>query len=38
MGSGWGTEGAQEIMNDGEVVQVEINDIGVLRSPVGKER
>jgi len=33
-----GTDGAQENMKDGDVVEVEINDIGVLRNPVVRER
>jgi 2-keto-4-pentenoate hydratase/2-oxohepta-3-ene-1,7-dioic acid hydratase in catechol pathway len=33
-----GTDGAQENMKDGDVIEVEINDIGVLRNPVVKER
>jgi 2-keto-4-pentenoate hydratase/2-oxohepta-3-ene-1,7-dioic acid hydratase in catechol pathway len=33
-----GTDGAQENMKDGDVVEVEVNDIGVLRSPVVQER
>jgi 2-keto-4-pentenoate hydratase/2-oxohepta-3-ene-1,7-dioic acid hydratase in catechol pathway len=33
-----GTDGAQENMKDGDVVEVEINDISVLRNPVVRER
>ncbi len=33
-----GTDGATENMKDGDVVEVEITDIGVLRNPVVKER
>jgi 2-keto-4-pentenoate hydratase/2-oxohepta-3-ene-1,7-dioic acid hydratase in catechol pathway len=33
-----GTEGAQENMKDGDVVEIEISDIGVLRNPVVRER
>ena len=29
-----GTDGAPENMKDGDVVEVEINDIGILRNPV----
>jgi len=29
-----GTDGATENMKDGDVVEVEITDIGVLRNPV----
>jgi 2-keto-4-pentenoate hydratase/2-oxohepta-3-ene-1,7-dioic acid hydratase in catechol pathway len=33
-----GTDGAPENMKDGDVVEIEINDIGVLRNPVIRER
>ena len=33
-----GTDGATENMKDGDVVEVEITDIGVLRNPVVRER
>jgi 2-keto-4-pentenoate hydratase/2-oxohepta-3-ene-1,7-dioic acid hydratase in catechol pathway len=33
-----GTDGATENMQDGDVVEVEITDIGVLRNPVRRER
>ena len=33
-----GTDGATENMKDGDVVEVEIPDIGVLRNPVVRER
>jgi 2-keto-4-pentenoate hydratase/2-oxohepta-3-ene-1,7-dioic acid hydratase in catechol pathway len=33
-----GTDGDPENMKDGDVVEVEINDIGVLRNPVMRER
>jgi len=33
-----GTDGDPENMKDGDVVEVEINDIGVLRNPVVRER
>ena len=33
-----GTDGDPENMNDGDVVEVEISDIGVLRNPVVRER
>lgn len=33
-----GTDGATENMQDGDVVEVEVTDIGVLRNPVVKER
>jgi 2-keto-4-pentenoate hydratase/2-oxohepta-3-ene-1,7-dioic acid hydratase in catechol pathway len=33
-----GTDGATENMTDGDVVEVEITDIGVLRNPVVRER
>jgi 2-keto-4-pentenoate hydratase/2-oxohepta-3-ene-1,7-dioic acid hydratase in catechol pathway len=33
-----GTDGATENMKDGDVVEVEISDIGVLRNPVVRER
>jgi len=33
-----GTDGDTENMKDGDVVEVEINDIGVLRNPVVRER
>ncbi|MBI3328281.1 MAG: fumarylacetoacetate hydrolase family protein [Nitrospinae bacterium] len=33
-----GTDGAPENMKDGDVVEIEINDIGVLRNPVVRER
>jgi 2-keto-4-pentenoate hydratase/2-oxohepta-3-ene-1,7-dioic acid hydratase in catechol pathway len=33
-----GTDGDPENMKDGDVVEVEINDIGILRNPVVRER
>lgn len=33
-----GTDGETENMRDGDVIEVEINDIGVLRNPVVRER
>ena len=33
-----GTDGATENMKDGDVVEVEVTDIGVLRNPVRRER
>ena len=33
-----GTDGANENMEDGDVVEVETTDIGVLRDPVVRER
>jgi 2-keto-4-pentenoate hydratase/2-oxohepta-3-ene-1,7-dioic acid hydratase in catechol pathway len=33
-----GTEGAGKNMKDGDVVEVEISDIGVLRNPVVREK
>ena len=33
-----GTDGAPENMKDGDVVEIEINDIGVLRNPVVWEK
>ena len=33
-----GTEGATENMKDGDIIEVEISDIGVLRNPVVRER
>ena len=32
-----GTEGAGENMTDGDVIEIEISDIGVLRNPVTRE-
>ena len=33
-----GTEGATENMKDGDVIEIEVSDIGVLRNPVVWER
>jgi 2-keto-4-pentenoate hydratase/2-oxohepta-3-ene-1,7-dioic acid hydratase in catechol pathway len=33
-----GTEGATENMKDGDVVEIEISEVGVLRNPVVWER
>jgi 2-keto-4-pentenoate hydratase/2-oxohepta-3-ene-1,7-dioic acid hydratase in catechol pathway len=33
-----GTDGATENMKDGDVVEVEVPEIGVLRNPVVRER